>query len=140
MAETVHKDTQRVKTHESSRSSGIANYSLFAESENGTAIVVKKIPIAELEGVYLRVKGLALRDTAAEALRTEATHLFRRAASGNVTAVGSASIVTANDSSGTPTITLVANTTDQTVDITVTGEASKDFAWGIDVQEMKISF
>lgn len=109
--------------HEAAMASG--------STTNNTATVLAAIPVGEDELVIVRAFGGALRDTGAEALWTDAVLGFRRDGSGNVTAVGSVNTRTANDSSGTPTITLVANTTDQTVDVTVTGETSKNFEWAL---------
>jgi hypothetical protein len=133
MAQTVHRDVQEYKTHTGS-GSGLIKKQVKAATTNATATVVLAIPLAELQGAYVHVRGIAKRDTAAEVLRTDIQNAYGRAAAGNVTQVAAATSVTANNSSGTPTITLVANTTDQTIDVTVTGEASKNFAWFIDVE------
>ena len=137
MAKTIRQDIQELKTH-GAAGSGVLKYQVKATTTNATATVVKAIPVAELQGVYVRVQGFAVRSTAAEMLRADVVNAFRRAADGDVTAVTTTTSVAADDSSGTPTITLVANTTDQTVDVTITGETSKTFNWFLDIEEVTL--
>lgn len=137
MAQTVHRDTQEYKTHLGT-GSGLIKRQLKALTANATPVIVAKIPVAEARASHVKVLGVAKRDTGAEVLRTDIQNAYFRIAAGNVTQVGAATSVTANNSSGTPTVTLVANTTDQTVDVTITGEAAKNFEWFLDVEHVTI--
>jgi hypothetical protein len=137
----IHRDIQVYKTYGDSKlNKGKESFQSLAYSEDATPVVAARIPVAELEGVLVTVKGFAIRPDATESVRTFVYASYRRAAAGNVTATAAATAVAANDSSGTPTITLVANTTAQSVDVTVTGEAAKDFAWDLDIEVQRISF
>ena len=111
---------------------------IYKESTtDATATVVHAEPIAEAQCAYIIVEALGQRGDASESIRTNIRHLFKREAEGDVTVQGTAASVTANTSSGTPTVTIVANTTDQTADVTVTGEAAKDFEWTVEVKVIK---
>ena len=133
MAQTIHRDIQEYKTH-GGTGSGLLKRQVRLATTDATVTVAFKISLAELEAAHVKVIGLAKRDTAAEVLRTDIQNAYGRAAAGNVTQVAAATSVTANNSSGTPTVTLVANTSDQTVDVTVTGEAAKNFSWFLDIE------
>jgi hypothetical protein len=137
MAKTIREDVQELRSH-GAAGAGVLKYQVKASTANATPVVVKKIPVAELSGVYVRVQGAAVRPEGTEMIRTDIVTGCRRAAAGNVTQLAAATSVTANDSSGTPTITLVANTTDQTVDVTITGEAAKTFKWFLDIEEVTL--
>lgn len=110
-----------------------------AETANATPVVVYAHPLPELGSAMIVAYCHAVQDDATQTLRTTYTHAFRRAASGNVTAVGSATSATANDSAGTPTFTIAANTSDQTIDLTLTGEAATNYYWLVEVEILEIN-
>lgn len=134
MAQTIRKDIQILKMHTVGSGTGEVKKQFAATTTDDTATVVYAHPVAELAGVNITVQTLGLKSDAAESIRSLINSGFMRAAAGNVTEVGSDSaIASAKTSSGTPTVTLIANTTNQTVDVTVTGEAAKTFYWEVAV-------
>jgi hypothetical protein len=134
MAQTQYADTTIFKGHTSGNGTGEVKKQFSAVTTDNTATVVYAHPVAELGAVNMTVRTLGLRSDATEAIRSTVNSGFRRAAAGNVTEIGSdTAIASAEDSSGTPTVTLVANTSNQTVDVTVTGESAKTFYWEIAV-------
>lgn len=144
MAKVIRRSVQYLKnkvvhkTHRLALASGKVSEDVFAHTDDNTATVVYKIPVDENEAVRVLATTIAQRSTGAEAIRSDQTHAFRREADGNVTAISTATSVTVNDSNGTPTLTLVANTSDQTVDVVVTGETSKEFNWNVYVEYQKV--
>jgi hypothetical protein len=110
------------------------------KDDDATATTIHKIPVGELEGILVNITAFGLRSTGAEAIRSRLEGAWRRAAAGNVTLVGALVNTTANDSGGTPVITLAANTGDQTVDINITGEAAKNIVFDLDVKIQRIKF
>lgn len=107
----------------------------FAETTtDATATVVYAHPLAELAGVKLKASAICVRSTGAEGSRLETDSGFIRAAAGNVTILGTNTSTSGKVSTGTPTLTIVANTGNQTCDVVVTGEAAKTFNWRIVVE------
>ena len=127
------------KQYTSALCGGKAHYEYIHTSTDATATVVHAESVAELAGCSIKVVALGVRSTGAEAFRCEYIHAFKRAAAGDITAVGSATNVTVEDSSGSPTVTIVANTGNQTADVTITPEAAKTFVWHVSVEVIKIS-
>ena len=81
------------------------------------------------------VSAIGLLSDGTEMIRAIVSSGFRRAAAGNVTEVSTdTAVASAEDSSGTPTVTLIANTTDQVAEVKVTGETSKTIYWQIAVE------
>ena len=139
MATTKRQGTEIHKPYSAGYASGMIHKGFTALTANATATAVYEHALAEGKAIYIIADAVAIEDDASEATRCQTTHLMRRAASGDVTAVGTATSVTADDSSGTPTLTIVANTGAQTVDVKVTGEASKDLIWMVHVRYMEVS-
>lgn len=128
------------KTHDNGKGLGEIKFNGFATTSDASGDIVYAHALAEGRALKIHVSAVSIEDDASEAGRYDYTHCFRRAAAGNVTAVGSATSVAADDSSGTPTVTVAANTSDQTCDVTLTGEAEKDLNWQyvITLEEIKI--
>jgi hypothetical protein len=143
MAETLHRDKKIYASYSDVgvKNKGVESFQLTATfDDNAVATTIYQIPVGELEGVLINIKAFGLRSTGAEAIRSRLEGLWRRAAAGNVTLAGALVNVTANDSGGTPVITLAANTTDQTVDLNVTGEAAKIIVFDFDIEIQRIKF
>lgn len=144
MSETRHDGQQEfsgeivIDKNESSLDGQITIGHEFVSTPDGNAVIAKAIAVGEDEAVFVEVDYVVMRSTGAEAGRGKYTHGFRRDGSGNITAIGSATSVAVDDSSGTPALTVAANTTDQTMDITVTGEASKVFKWALRYTTMTV--
>lgn len=97
---------------------------------DATVTTLISIPLAEGEVLYIDTHVAAIRSTAAEAGGWHSVAIFRRAAGGNVTQVSTtAALLAKEDSSGTPSVAFNANTTSQTAELRVTGEAAKTFYW-----------
>lgn len=88
---------------------------------DATVTVIVSIPVAELEGVMVEAVVLGVRSDCVAGIFRHLGCGFRRAAAGNVTAIGAATGADVEDSAGTPAVTIVANTTDQTVEVRVAG-------------------
>lgn len=96
---------------------------------NATATVIGTISVPELK-VYTvqgRIAGTKADYSAACGGTFSAT--VRRASGGNVTLVGSVVTSVQEDSGASPTFTVAVNTTDQTIEILVTGVAAETYLW-----------
>lgn len=136
----IHKAGTESRGFTSSNHTGRTHKSFLQSTTDATATTVYSIPIAELEGAFVEVEAVCLQDDATEIGRSQVTSAFRRAASGNVTEAGSPTAVNVDDSAGSPAATLVANTSTQKVDVKVTGVASTNYTWVIDVFYKKVNF
>lgn len=92
------------------------------------------VDVAEGDTVYVKaiVTG-AINDLSA-ALTAVVQGGYRRATGGNVTLIGSLDSVLNEDSGSSPTVTLTANTSDQTVDVTITGVAAETWNWRVKLE------
>ncbi len=131
MSRTIRKQTEVHKTHEAGAGTGMVRVGAYAATTSATPAIPLAIPVPPNSCIMIEAKAVGLRDTGAEGFRSTVTHAFRRDGTGNVTAISTATTVTVEDSSGAPTLTIAANTTDQTVDVTITSEASKNFLWDV---------
>lgn len=139
MSQTIFKDQHIVKTHFDGRGNGLIVDTAFTSTTNATATTILSIPVALLSMVNVTARVCGLRSDATEAIRAIVNSGFRRAGAGNVTEIGAdTAVASTEDSAGTPTITLVANTTTQAVDVVVTGEASKTIHWEAVVEYQRI--
>lgn len=139
MAQETHTDVQVFKMNTDSKSSGKVIKTFSGTTTNDTATVIYAHPLGELAGVTMLVSVIGLKTDATEMIRAVVSSGFRRAAAGNVTEVSTdTAVASAEDSSGTPTVTLVANTSNQTVDVTITGETSKNINWLVAVEYVEI--
>jgi len=134
MANTIHRGVQTLNSTNDGRYKGVVHEQFVQETSGNTATVVKAIPLLEGQVIYVEAKALCALATGLECFRGRTAHAFRLNGSDVVTAVGTATSETQNDMGGTPTLTIVANTGDQTVDVVVTGEAAHAFVWGVDVE------
>jgi hypothetical protein len=142
MAQTLRRSLeiltggQQQKTFKEEAATGKVSVGYFATTEDNAATVIAKIPLQQGEAVRVKAETIALRSTGAESLRGNVEAGLRRplGSPGNVVVIGTNTSTFQNDSAGTPTLTIVANTTDQTADIVVTGETSKIFLWDVFVE------
>ena len=104
--------------------------SFTVTTTNNTATVIFTTPIlAEGQVMTITAKITGIRDDYTEAVGGTLTAVFRRPTGGNIALVGSATTDVHDDSSGSPTFTAVVNTGDQTAEVQVTGENSKNINW-----------
>lgn len=140
MALTVNQDIQAFKMHADSRGQGKVIKSYFGSTTDATPLVIYSHPVEVLSGVNISVSVVGLKSDATEMIRAIVNSGFRRQAAGNVTEVGAdTAIASDEDSAGTPTVTLIANTSSQTVDVTLTGEAAKTIRWEVVVEYLHVS-
>lgn len=139
MAMTVYKDQQVIKTHTDGRGSGLIVDTVFGSTTTATPLVIASIPVPVLSMINISLRVCGLRSDATEAIRANINSGFRRQAAGNVTEIGAdTAIASAEDSAGTPAVALVANTSAQTVEVQVTGEASKTIHWEVILEYHRI--
>ena len=114
------------------------------QTTDATPTVAYSIPLAVSRATYVRATATAIKSDFTAAQGIEATAVFRRAPAGNVVRAspngGNGSIVmqSIGDYSGpAPTLDIVANTTNQTIDIQVTGKASNTINWHIEILSLQ---
>lgn len=115
-------------------------YNATEQTTDATATVVKSIPLCAGDAVYIEVVARAVKSDLSSDANYRYAGLFYRTASGNVTQAGSTTAIATDIETGggvTWTLTMIANTTDQTVDITVTGEAATTIDWYVFVDTKK---
>lgn len=97
------------------------------QTADATATVVLSFPVAEGEAIKINAQVLGAQSDYSDAVGSDVEIVARRAASGNVTVVGTPGNRILESDADT-NVTIVANTTDQTVEIKVTGGAA-DETW-----------
>lgn len=103
-----------------------------------TATVIYSIPVALSTAVSGRALIVGKKSDSTASLATHVTNFSgRRGSSGNVAEAAAETVVTAEDSGGTPAVTVVANTTDQTIEIKVTGISAETWYWEAFVEYIK---
>lgn len=119
---------------------------LFRPPETGYASVtttdatvtdIATIAVAELTAYTVTVRVIGTKSDYAASIGGTLTGTFRRATGGNVTAVGSVTAVLNEDSASAPTFTMAADTTNQTIDIRVTGVAAETWSWRVSYQVIR---
>ena len=101
------------------------------QTTDATATQVAAIDIDEGQGITVEGRFNGLRDDYTECTGGRFYAVFRRPSGGNVTLVGSAVVDVQDDSSGSPTMTITADTGNQTIDLNCVGEAAKTFNWTV---------
>jgi hypothetical protein len=109
-----------------------------ATSDATVTVIWRSRPIAVGEAIAVRGFVIGKIDAATSAAYIHVSAAFRRQSAGNVTAVGSPQGTIAEDSAGTPAIVFAANTTDQTVELRVTGIAAESWKWEAKVESIII--
>lgn len=108
------------------------------QTTDATVTEIAAIDLAVGESIVVEGIILGFRSDFTEAVGGTFSAVFRRPTAGNVTLVGTVNTSVKEDSSGSPTFTLAADTGNQTVDIRVTGEAAKTFNWVVTYRYMKV--
>lgn len=113
-----------------SQNGGSYTVNATVTTADGTATVILAVPCAEGEAVQIRGSVLGCLADESAALSSFICGGARRAAAGNVTAIGTPSVTSQEDhGSGTPAVTFNANTTSQELEIKVTGIAAEAWRW-----------
>ena len=97
---------------------------------DATETDIATIPVAEGETVSVDVTITARRSTGAEHGKWQLSGLFYRNSGGNVTIEGIVQdVATHQSAASSAAVDMVADTSNQTIDIRVTGEAAKTINW-----------
>jgi hypothetical protein len=137
MALSLYKDPQVKKMNTDGRSSGKVFKDAFVRTTDATATVAFSIPVPVLSGVQAKISVIGVKDDGTEGIGSEIITRARRANAGNVTLIGANTAVgTAEDSAGTPTVVVNANTTTQALEVVVTGEVGKNILWTVGAEYM----
>jgi hypothetical protein len=119
------------------QNSGVVTDSVIGNTADAVAKVLASIPLAVGQAVTVSAMFTARRDDGTAAAGRVVSGTWRRQAAGNVTLVGA--LVGATQTDGTtPVCNLVANTTTQTVDISVTGIAAQNWVWEVNFSSLKV--
>lgn len=101
------------------------------QTTGNTPTQIAAISVPESSAVTITGRLVCLRDTATESAGGIFSGTFHRATGGSVTQVGFNIVDMNDDSSGTPSFDLVADTGNEAVSLQCTGEAAKTFNWKV---------
>lgn len=135
---TVRKDEQVFQGSGGSLNGGLVCDHFTITTTDNTATVIKRIPLAQGEAVVVRVFAVGKKADVTAVAGINQWAVFRRASAGNVTLAGALQGTTVEDSAGAPVIAMAANTSAQSVDVTVAGIAAETYKWEARVEFMKI--
>jgi hypothetical protein len=100
-------------------------------TSNATPTQIAAVNVPESSAVTITGRFVALRDTATEAVGGTFRGEFHRPTGGSVAIIGVAQVDLDEDSSGSPTLNLVADTGNEAASIQVVGEVGKIFNWKV---------
>lgn len=100
-------------------------------TSDGNAKTIEEIKLAEGQALTIEAIITGTKDDYSASLGVVLSATFRRASGGNVTLVGAVQGTVQEDSASAPTATIAADTTEQAVDINVTGVASENWNWSV---------
>lgn len=101
----------------------------YVQTTNNTATTLWSVSVPEGSIITLFALMSGLRDDHSEGVGGTLVAALRRDVGGNVTVIGSVTAVVQDDSGGSPTYTVDADTSNQLARIRVTGETSKNINW-----------
>lgn len=101
------------------------------QTTDDTETVMVAIGVPELTALVVHLTILGFSDDCSAGLHATGWAGFRRESGGDVVIINDKSSTTREDSAGSPIWDLVANTTTQTADITVTGVAAETWNWRV---------
>jgi len=113
--------------------------SAYVQTTDATATTLWSLVVDEQTCVTVFALVSGLRDDHSEAITGMLIGGVRRDGGGNATTTGSPTVTSTEDSSGTPSFTLDADTGTQTARIRVTGEGSKNIDWTATVIYMVVT-
>jgi hypothetical protein len=96
-----------------------------------TPVVAASIPVNESSAVTISGRFVGLRDDATESVGGDFLGTFHRPTGGSVLQVFVPLVNVNRDSTGLPTFDLIADTINEAVSLTVTGETAKTYNWVI---------
>lgn len=125
------ENVQQVKTHAGWGSSQYKSKTNVVRTTNATVTVgIASDVVPASSAIMFRGMIVSKRDGAtADGLATFFSGGASRNGTGNLTAIAAGTVTTIENSSGAPAVTLVYNTTNQTVDISVAGILAENHVW-----------
>lgn len=105
--------------------------SVTVQTTDATPTEIVSIPVAAAKVITVQGKAVALRSDATEAAGGQFMGTFHRTTAGSVAIVGAEFVDWNDNSSGSPILTLVADTVGEAISIRATGEAGKTINWRI---------
>lgn len=118
-------------------STGTVEVNRKVTTTDATATVIYSIPVAVGEAVQVSGFLLGRKSDATAAIGCNFSGEARRQSAGNVTVVGTP-LATIRESTANTDVTWVANTTDQTLELKVTGIAAETWVWEAHILATKI--
>ena len=101
------------------------------QTTDATPVELVSLPVIEGQAATVQGRAVAMRDDGTEACGGNFMGTFHRITSSSITKVG-AEVINFNDnSSGSPIIQLVADTSNEAISIRAAGEAGKTINWTI---------
>lgn len=101
------------------------------QTTNGTPTQIVSIPVPESSAITISGKIVALRNDATEAVGGTFWGTFHRPTSNDIQVVGVPFISIVENSSGVPSMELIADIGTQSISVRVIGESAKTFDWHI---------
>lgn len=111
--------------------SGVIQVNKKATTTDATATDILVLPVALNTVVGIRCFGAAYKSDYSAGWSGAITCGARRGASGNVASLGTASVVTVEDSASTPALSIAVDTSAQTAKVQVTGVAAETWKWEV---------
>ena len=124
---TTRNHTEVIKASNGSLNGGRVSFGKSGTTTDNTKTVLWSLPLAEGEAVTVFATLCSCRDDETEAMGGSVLGVFRRAAAGDVTEVSTSTDTVKEDDAGSPVFAIEANTSTQTVDITVTAIAAENW-------------
>lgn len=101
------------------------------QTTDATPTQISAVPVDESSAVTIVGRLIGLRNDATESIGGQFYGTFHRPTGSSVSLVGSLVIDLNEDSSGSPSFTIIADTGNEAASLTVTGEAAKTFNWKV---------
>lgn len=121
---------QILKASSGSYATGTVKRNKTLVTSDATATVIDASPVIAVgQAVMIRGGVVGKKSDGTAAIDAQLSGSARRQSAGNVTLVGTPLVVAREDSSGTPAVTFVANTTTQQLEIKVAGIAAETWNW-----------
>lgn len=134
---TLRRDKQALLASAGSYNGGCVRDVVTLSTADATATVVYSIPVAVGQAVGFRALIVGQKDDATSGLVSTVVAGARRQSAGNVTSLGSASIVTIEDNAAAPVATVNANTSAQTFELKLAGVAAETWHWEVQIEYIK---
>lgn len=102
-----------------------------AQTTDATPVEITSVSIAESQAITIEGRAVALRSTATEAAGGNFLGTFHRPTGGSIQIVGTSVINWNDNSTGSPIVSLVADTVNEAISVRANGEAGKTIDWHI---------